>query len=171
MASNDPQRAYESQISDALTWTAFSTFSNSENGWPPVPSGHLGVRNSVDNDMAQESSDKTAFQRVDSFLRCSLNFYRLHILYLCVVLHLLLFAVTSVFDHFASIVHLHHSYFQEFSTPVMDISTSHILMHSSTLSAPWLFAVWPLSISPRSLVGNKQSSLFRCVWGTRCVDY
>ena len=139
MAPNDPQRAYESQISDALTWTVFSTFSNSENGLPPVPSGRLGVRNSVDNDMAQESSDKTAFQRVDSFLRRSLNFYRLHILYLCVLPHL--FAVTSVFDHFAPIVHLHHSYFQEFSTPVMDVSTSHILMHSSTLSAPWPFVV------------------------------
>jgi hypothetical protein len=32
-----------------------------------------------------EPSDKTVFQRVYSFLDGSLNFYRLHILYLCVL--------------------------------------------------------------------------------------
>jgi hypothetical protein len=36
----------------------------------------------------EEPLDETSFQRVYSFLSRSLNFYRLHILYLCVDLHL-----------------------------------------------------------------------------------
>lgn len=56
---------------------------------------------SVDNSMPlvdDESSEETPFRRLYSFLRRNLNFYRLHILYLCRIPHHLV--VTFEADQF-----------------------------------------------------------------------
>jgi len=59
------------------------------------------LSDSVDNGMPlvdDEPSKETSFGRLYSFLRHSLNFYRLHILYLCVIPHLPEEALDT--DHF-----------------------------------------------------------------------
>jgi len=53
----------------------------------------------------EEPSKGTYFGRLFLFLRLSLNFYRLHILYLCVLPHLSLEVLET--DQFTPIAHLH----------------------------------------------------------------
>ena len=53
-----------------------------------------------------EPPEETSFQRLYSFLCRNLNFYRLHILYLCVIPRLSVVNLDA--DQFARIAHLHH---------------------------------------------------------------